>query len=108
MIDQNNPFPDQHYAIQDLHPPANTDHVKRKFLDIPYATISPAQDWPTATPAFFCLLYGEQFSWRSFCLASIHLQLLLDIYDCLFPSLGSLWEHRCEQWETVNHPIPDM
>jgi len=43
MIDQNNPFPDQHYAIQDLHPPANTDHIKRKFLDIPYATISPAQ-----------------------------------------------------------------
>jgi acetyl esterase/lipase len=43
MSDQNNPFPDQHYAIQDLHPPANTDHRKRKFLDIPYATISPSQ-----------------------------------------------------------------
>jgi len=43
MTDQNNPFSDQHYAIQDIHPPANTDHVKRKILDIPYATISPAQ-----------------------------------------------------------------
>ena len=43
MTDQNNSFSDQHYAIQDIHPPANTDHVKRKILDIPYATISPAQ-----------------------------------------------------------------
>jgi acetyl esterase/lipase len=43
MIDQNKPLPGSHYAIQDIHPPANTDYVKRKFLDIPYATISPAQ-----------------------------------------------------------------
>jgi acetyl esterase/lipase len=43
MTNQNNPFPGPHYAIQDLHPPANTDYVKRKFLDIPYATISQAQ-----------------------------------------------------------------
>lgn len=43
MIDQNNPIPESHYAIQELHLPANTDHVKRKFLDISYANISPAQ-----------------------------------------------------------------
>jgi len=36
------PFPG-HYAVQDPHPPANTDHIKRKFLDVPYATLSPAQ-----------------------------------------------------------------
>lgn len=35
--------PDMHYAIQEAAPPANTDHIKRKFLDIPYATLSPAQ-----------------------------------------------------------------
>ena len=32
-----------HYAIQDTPPVANTDHVKRKFLDIPYANLSPAE-----------------------------------------------------------------
>jgi len=41
----NKPFfdPDTHYAIEELHPPANTDHIRRKFLDIPYACLSPAQ-----------------------------------------------------------------
>jgi acetyl esterase/lipase len=35
--------PNIHYAIAELHPPANTDHVKRKYLEIPYAGLSPAQ-----------------------------------------------------------------
>jgi acetyl esterase/lipase len=35
--------PEKHYAIQDEPPPANTDHIKRKFLDIPYASLSQAQ-----------------------------------------------------------------
>ena len=35
--------PGTHYAIQQLHPPVNTDHIKRKFLDVPYAALSPAQ-----------------------------------------------------------------
>ena len=43
MNDQNKSMPPPHYAIQDIHPPANTDHIKRKFLDIPYAGLSPAQ-----------------------------------------------------------------
>ena len=33
----------RHYAISDLPPRADTDHVKRKLLDIPYASTSPAQ-----------------------------------------------------------------
>lgn len=33
----------RHYAIQDLPPPADTSHIQRKFLDIPYASLSPAQ-----------------------------------------------------------------
>jgi acetyl esterase/lipase len=36
-------IPKRHYAIQDVPPPANTDHIKRRFLDIPYAHLSPAQ-----------------------------------------------------------------
>lgn len=32
-----------HYAIQDAPPRADTTHIKRKFLDIPYAHRSPAQ-----------------------------------------------------------------
>ena len=43
MIDQNKPGPRPHYAIQDEPPAANTEHIKRKFLDIPYANLSPAQ-----------------------------------------------------------------
>jgi acetyl esterase/lipase len=35
--------PNTHYAIQETHPPADTDHVKRKFLDVPYASLSLAQ-----------------------------------------------------------------
>jgi len=43
MTDHNRPVPDRHFAISDLPPRANTDHVKRKFLDIPYTSTSPAQ-----------------------------------------------------------------
>ncbi len=43
MIDQNNSTPEPHYAIQAIHPLANTAHIKRKILDIPYANQSPAQ-----------------------------------------------------------------
>ena len=43
MTDHNQPVPDCHYAINELPPRANTDHVKRKFLDVPYAPLSPAQ-----------------------------------------------------------------
>ena len=43
MQDQNGLTPGPHYAIQDAGPLANTDHVKRKFLDLPYADLSPAQ-----------------------------------------------------------------
>ena len=43
MTDNNQPVPDRHYAIGDLPLRANTDHIKRKFLDIPYASTSPAQ-----------------------------------------------------------------
>jgi acetyl esterase/lipase len=32
-----------HYAIQDQPPPADTAHIRRKFLDVPYAVLSPAQ-----------------------------------------------------------------
>ena len=35
--------PNAHYAIEELHPAADTSHVKRKHLDIPYATLSPLQ-----------------------------------------------------------------
>jgi len=35
--------PNTHYAILGTHPAANTDHVKRKHLDVPYADLSPAQ-----------------------------------------------------------------
>ncbi len=35
--------PKKHYAIPYEAPPANTDHVKRKFLDVPYASLSQAQ-----------------------------------------------------------------
>jgi acetyl esterase/lipase len=43
MTDPNNPIHGPHYAIQAIHPLANTDHIKRKILDIPYANQSPAQ-----------------------------------------------------------------
>lgn len=35
--------PNTHYAIQEQHPDADTSHVKRKYLDIPNATLSPLQ-----------------------------------------------------------------
>jgi acetyl esterase/lipase len=43
MTDNNQPVPERHYGIAELPPPANTDHIRRKFLDIPYASTSPAQ-----------------------------------------------------------------
>ena len=35
--------PGKHYAIQEEPPQANIDHVLRKWLDVPYAVLSPAQ-----------------------------------------------------------------
>lgn len=43
MTEQFNPTPFAHYAIQNIHPPANTGHIQRKYLDIPYAPLSPFQ-----------------------------------------------------------------
>jgi acetyl esterase/lipase len=43
MNDHNKPASERHFAISDLPPLANTDHIKRKFLDIPYASMSPTQ-----------------------------------------------------------------
>jgi acetyl esterase/lipase len=43
MVEQNNIPPERHYAILEEPPVAKTDHIKRKFLDIPYANRSPAQ-----------------------------------------------------------------
>jgi acetyl esterase/lipase len=35
--------PEQHYALEFVHPPAGIEHIQRKYLDIPYAHLSPAQ-----------------------------------------------------------------
>ena len=35
--------PDTHYAIDGLHPTANTDHIQRKFLDVRYSNLSKNQ-----------------------------------------------------------------
>lgn len=35
--------PQSHYAIQQLHPPADVAHIRRKDLDVPYAMLSAAQ-----------------------------------------------------------------
>jgi acetyl esterase/lipase len=43
MQDQNGPTSGPHYAVQEAPPPADTSHVRRKFLDISYADVSPAQ-----------------------------------------------------------------
>ena len=43
MQDQDRPGPGPHHAIVDLPPRANTDHIKRKFLDVAYATLSGSQ-----------------------------------------------------------------
>jgi acetyl esterase/lipase len=39
----NQPTPLTHYAIQETPPPADTTHIKRKFLNIPYASLSQSQ-----------------------------------------------------------------
>jgi acetyl esterase/lipase len=41
--EENHPSSDLHYAIQGAPPAADTRHITRKFLDIPYAHLSPAQ-----------------------------------------------------------------
>lgn len=43
MITKQSFNPDTHYAIENLHPKADTDHIKRKYIDIPYASVSPLQ-----------------------------------------------------------------
>jgi acetyl esterase/lipase len=35
--------PTTHYAVEEMHPDADTSHVKRKYLDVPYAGLSPLQ-----------------------------------------------------------------
>jgi acetyl esterase/lipase len=35
--------PEQHYALEFVHPPARIKHIKRKYIDIPYAHTSSAQ-----------------------------------------------------------------
>jgi acetyl esterase/lipase len=40
---QNKPDPGTHFAVPDTPPTANTDHVRRKYLDVPYAGVSPLQ-----------------------------------------------------------------
>jgi acetyl esterase/lipase len=35
--------PNQHYALQFVHPPANVEHIRRKYLDLPYAHLSSAE-----------------------------------------------------------------
>lgn len=35
--------PGPHHELLGPPPPANTDHIKRRFLDIPYANLSPAE-----------------------------------------------------------------
>ena len=35
--------PKTHYAVQEAPPRADTSHVKRKYLDVPYAGLSPSQ-----------------------------------------------------------------
>jgi acetyl esterase/lipase len=43
MMEQSNPTPFAHYAIQNSHPPANIGPIQRKYLDIPYAPLSTFQ-----------------------------------------------------------------
>jgi acetyl esterase/lipase len=42
--------PDQHYALQFVHPPASVEHIKRKYLDIPYAHLSSAEKFDIYLP----------------------------------------------------------
>jgi acetyl esterase/lipase len=37
-------MPHPHYAIQEWYPPADVGHIPRKYLDIPYAHLSSAQE----------------------------------------------------------------
>jgi acetyl esterase/lipase len=39
-----------HYAVEGAPPPADTSHIHRKFLNIPYAQISPAQQLDVYLP----------------------------------------------------------
>jgi acetyl esterase/lipase len=50
MTDNNRAVPVRHYAIADEPPPANTDHIKRRFLDIAYAVLSPSQELDVYLP----------------------------------------------------------
>ena len=43
MNDQKRLHHNSHYAIQDSHPLANVDHIKRKYLNIAYGNISASQ-----------------------------------------------------------------
>jgi acetyl esterase/lipase len=36
-------YPEQHYALQFVYTPANVEHIKRKYLDLPYARLSSAE-----------------------------------------------------------------
>jgi acetyl esterase/lipase len=47
----NKRMPPSHYAIFDAPPAANTDHIKRKYLDISYAQVSAAQKLDIYLPA---------------------------------------------------------
>lgn len=51
MSDQSSLPTPPHYAVLETPPPADTSHVKRKFLDIPYASLSPAQKLDIYLPA---------------------------------------------------------
>jgi acetyl esterase/lipase len=39
-----------HYAIEGAPPPADTNHIQRKFLNVPYAQLSPAQQLDVYLP----------------------------------------------------------
>jgi acetyl esterase/lipase len=43
MTDHPTPTQPTHYGIQTVPPLANTEHIRRKYLDIPYASQSPVQ-----------------------------------------------------------------
>jgi len=53
--------PKGHYAIQDLPPPANTDHIKRKFLDISYASLSSAEKLDIYLPEKGMVLFPSSY-----------------------------------------------
>jgi acetyl esterase/lipase len=45
--------PPPHYAIQEAPPPANTEHIKTKFLNLAYASTSPSQKLDLYLPEGF-------------------------------------------------------